>query len=190
MKCVHIITPVKDSIELTLQAAEAIMASHLNVPFVYTIYNDFSTEESTTRLQEASAKLGFELVNLSDITDHPSPNYLLVLQMAQQRAIREEAGLLIVESDVIVKKNTLQSLFDGALQREDCGIAAAVTVDEKGDINYPYLFAKGRENQVFPEKKHCSFCCSLLTLNFLKTFDFHQLDPEKTGMTSLSPINH
>ena len=179
MKCVHIITPVKDSIELTLQAAEAIMASDLNVPFVYTIYNDFSTEESTARLQEASAKLGFELVNLSDITDHPSPNYLLVLQMAQQRAIREEAGLIIVESDVIVKKNTLQSLFDGALQREDCGIAAAVTVDEKGDINYPYLFAKGRENQVFPEKKHCSFCCSLLALNFLKTFDFHQLDPEK-----------
>ena len=83
MKCVHIITPVKDSIELTLQAAEAIMASDLNVPFVYTIYNDFSTEESTARLQEASVKLGFELVNLSDITDHPSPNYLLVLQMAQ-----------------------------------------------------------------------------------------------------------
>ena len=63
----------------------------------------------------------------------------------------------------------------------DCGVAQvdAVTVDEKGDINYPYLFAKGRENQVFPEKKHCSFCCSLLTLNFLRSFDFHQLSLEK-----------
>lgn len=73
----------------------------------------------------------------------------------------------------------MQALFNGAAERADCGIAAAVTVDEKGEINYPYLFAKGKENQVFPEKKHCSFCCSLLTLNFLKAFDFHQLNPEK-----------
>lgn len=179
MKCIHIITPVKDSIELTLQTVEAIMSSDIQVPFVYTIYNDYSTEENTALLQEASVKYGFELVNLSDLTTHPSPNYLLVLQMAQQRAIEAEAGLLIVESDVVVKKNTLQALFDGALSRKDCGIAAAVTVDEKGEINYPYLFAKGRENQVFPEKKHCSFCCSLLTLGLLRSFDFHRLDPEK-----------
>lgn len=179
MKCIHIITPVKDSIELTLQTAEAIMASRLRIPFVYTIYNDFSTPENTARLEEASGKLGFELVNLAELTEHPSPNYLMVLQMAQERALKEEAGLAIVESDVVVKENTLQDLFDGALQREDCGIAAAVTVDENGDINYPYLFAKGRENRIFPEKKHFSFCCSLLTLNFLKTFDFHLLDPEK-----------
>ena len=179
MKCIHIITPVKDSIELTLQTVEAIVASDFQTPFTYTVYNDFSTEENTAKLQDASEKLGFELVNLAEITDHPSPNYLLVLQMAQQRAIEAEAGLIIVESDVVVKKNTLQALFNGAAERADCGIAAAVTVDEKGEINYPYLFAKGKENQVFPEKKHCSFCCSLLTLNFLKAFDFHQLNPEK-----------
>ena len=72
--------------------------------------------------------MGFELVNLSEITSHPSPNYLLVLQMAQEKAIAAEAGLLIVESDVIVKKHTLQSLFDGAQARKDCGIAAAVNM--------------------------------------------------------------
>lgn len=43
MKCIHIITPVKDSIELTLQTAEAILKSDFTVPFHYTIYNDFST---------------------------------------------------------------------------------------------------------------------------------------------------
>ena len=179
MKCIHVITPVKDSIELTLQTAEAIMASDIRTPFTYTIYNDFSTEENTARLEEASGRMGFTLVNLADLTDHPSPNYLLVLQMAQQQAIAAEAGLLIVESDVVVRKDTLQALFDGAQERKDCGIAAAVTVDEKGEINYPYLFAKGRENQVYPEKKHCSFCCSLLTTAFLRSFDFHKLDPEK-----------
>ena len=158
MKCIHIITPVKDSIELTLQTAEAILKSDFTVPFHYTIYNDFSTDENTKQLKEASLKMGFELVNLSEITSHPSPNYLLVLQMAQEKAIAAEAGLLIVESDVIVKKHT---------------------VDEHEAINYPYLYAKGKENQVFPEKKHLSFCCSLLTTDFLRAFDFHSLNPEK-----------
>lgn len=65
------------------------------------------------------------------------------------------------------------------MTRPDCGIAAAVTVDEQENINYPYLYAKGKEGKVFPEKKHVSFCCSLLTVSFLKAFDFHQLDPEK-----------
>ena len=99
--------------------------------------------------------------------------------MAQQRAIEAEAGLVIVESDVVVKPHTLQALFEGAQQQPNCGIAAAVTVDEQERINYPYLYAKGKENRVFAEKKHLSFCCSLLTLNFLKAFDFHQLDPAK-----------
>ena len=112
MKCIHIITPVKDSIELTLQTVEAVMASGFQIPYTYTVYNDFSTEENTAKLQEASGRLGFELVNLAEITEHPSPNYLLVLQMAQQRAIEADAGLIIVESDVVVKKNTLQALFD------------------------------------------------------------------------------
>lgn len=179
MKQLHIITPVKDSIDLTLQTIESVLASNFTVPFHYYVYNDFSTAENTARLQKAAEKMGFELVNLSDLTDHPSPNYLLVLQTAQQKAIEAEAGLLIVESDVIVKKHTLQALFDGALERSDCGMAAAVTVDEQEQINYPYQYAKGKENQIYPEKKHLSFCCSLLSLPFLKAFDFHELDPEK-----------
>ena len=52
-----------------------------------------------------------------------------MLQTAQKEAIEADAGLLIVESDVIVKKNTLQSLYNGALQQKQCGIAAAVTTD-------------------------------------------------------------
>lgn len=179
MKRLRIITPVKDSIDLTLETAEAVLASKLDMPYTYTLYNDFSTPENTARLEEAAARMGFGLVNLADITTHPSPNYLLVLQREQELSLGEEAGLLIVESDVVVKRNTLQGLFDGARERPDCGIAAAVTVDEKGQINYPYDFARGRENQVFPEKKHCSFCCSLLTPALLRAFDFHRLAPEK-----------
>lgn len=179
MKKIHIITPVKDSIELTLATVRAIASSTFSTPFQYWVYNDFSTPENTVRLQEASAEYGFTLVNLSEITDHPSPNYLLVLQMAQEKALAEEAGLCIVESDVVVEPHTLQSLFDEASDRPDCGIAAAVTVDGEGRINYPYLYARGRENQAFATHKHVSFCCSLLTLDFLRRYSFKELNPEK-----------
>lgn len=179
MKSLHIITPVKDSIDTTIDTVKAIMNSDIKVPFTYTIYNDFSTPENTQRLEKASKEYGFQLVNLSDLTDHPSPNYLLVLQKTQKEAIEANAGLLIVESDVTVQKDTLQALFDGALERKDCGMAAAVTTDENGEINFPYLYAKGRKPQVYDEKKRFSFCCTLLTPTFLKAFDFHLLDPTK-----------
>ena len=179
MKSLHIITPVKDSIDTTIDTIKAIMSSDIKVPFTYTIYNDFSTPENTQRLEKASKEYGFQLVNLSDLTDHPSPNYLLVLQKTQKEAIEANAGLLIVESDVTVQKDTLQALFDGAIERKDCGMAAAVTTDENGEINFPFLYAKGRKPQVYDEKKRFSFCCTLLTPTFLKAFDFHLLDPTK-----------
>ena len=179
MKSLHIITPVKDSIDTTIDTVKAIMSSDIKVPFTYTIYNDFSTPENTQRLEKASKEYGFQLVNLSDLTDHPSPNYLLVLQKTQKEAIEADAGLLIVESDVTVQKDTLQALFDGASERKDCGMAAAITTDENGEINFPYLYAKGRKPHVYDEKKRFSFCCTLLTPTFLKAFDFHLLDPTK-----------
>ena len=57
------------------------------------------------------------MINLSSITSTPSPNYLLVLQLAQQKAIDEDAALVIVESDVLVQTNTLQALIDTAQQK-------------------------------------------------------------------------
>ena len=179
MKNLHIITPVKDSIDSTIQTIEALMASVTHVNFHYTIYNDFSTEQTTTLLKEYSKRYNFELVNLCDITDHPSPNYLLVLQTAQRRAIEQDADLLIVESDVIVATDTIDRLVKGAAARRDCGIAASVTVDDQGEINYPYGYAKGHEGETYAVDKHCSFCCSLLTNALLRSYDFNLLDPEK-----------
>ena len=179
MEGLNIITPVKDSIELTLETIKATLASEITVPYTYTIYNDFSTPENTAILEKASKELGFRLVNISDLTDHPSPNYLMVLRMTQKESIEKNWGLAIVESDVIVKKDTFQKLYEGAVADEKCAIAASVTVDEKGEINYPYLPAKGKENMAFKYEKHCSFCCSLLTPALLSQFDFHELNPEK-----------
>lgn len=179
MKKIHIFTPVKDSLDTTLDTIRSVMESQLDVPHTYTIYDDFSSPETAQRLDEEADKWGFRVVHLSDVTDHPSPNYLLVLQTAQREALAEGAALCIVESDVTLRPDTLQALCDGADARPDCGIAAAVTVDEQGEINYPYLHAKGKENQVLETKKHCSFCCSLLTPALLERFAFTSLNPEK-----------
>ena len=48
-----------------------------------------------------------------------------------------------------------------------------------GEINYPYLYARGKEGQDYDCKKHCSFCCSLLTPALLKACDFDRLDDSK-----------
>ncbi len=179
MKSLDIVTPVKDSIESTLQTIKSILGSKIEVPYTYTVYNDFSTPENTAILEKYSKEWGFELVNISDLTDHPSPNYLLVLQRSRRIAIEQEAGFLLVESDVVVAENTLQSLFDGANERKDCAIAASVTVDDDGKINYPYEYARGTEGRCYEVKKHCSFCCSLLKPEFLTKMNFDELDPTK-----------
>lgn len=179
MNGLHIITPVKDSIDSTVETMKSVVASRLNVPFTYTVYNDFSTPENTERLHQEAQRLGVKVIDLADHTDHPSPNYLFVLRHCRHLALDADAGLLIVESDVTVKPDTLQQLFDGAAEREDCGIAAAVTVDGEGRINYPYLYAKKWRGQIVDCRKHCSFCCSLLTPRLLRAFDFEQLDERK-----------
>lgn len=179
MRPLHIITPVKDSIESAVQTARAVLSSKTLCRCTYTIYNDFSTPENTDLLRRYSEEMGFELVNLSDLTSHPSPNYLLVLQRSQRLALDAGADLMIVESDVVVAPDTIQRLSLGAAERSDCGIAAAVTVDEMGEINYPYDYARGREGEDFAVRRHCSFCCSLLTNELLSDFDFRELDADK-----------
>ena len=179
MESLHIITPVKDSLELTLQTVKSVIGSDIKVPYRYTVYNDFSTPENTEKLRHASKEMGFKLINLQDITRNPSPNYRITLQLSQKKALEEGASLLIIESDVVVKPDTIQRLYEGSKSEADCAIAAAVTVDENGEINYPYLFAKRLRKEISPIKKHCSFCCSVITNGFLNKYDFNLLDPAK-----------
>ena len=180
MNKLHILTPVKDSLETTLQTIDSIMTSECNVDFHYTVYNDFSTDETTTQLQLVSVKLGFTLVNLKDITTHPSPNYLLVLQTAQQKAISENAHLLIIESDVIVEKDTIQRMYDSVSTLKKTGMIAAVTTDINHNINFPYLYARQFDSGVISTRKRLSFCCTLLSFEFLLSFNFKELNPEKS----------
>lgn len=180
MDKINIITPVKDSLDTTLQTIQNIMQSETTVGFEYTIYNDFSTEQTTEVLQFESDKQGFTLINLHDITTHPSPNYLLVLQTAQKKAIADGNYLLIIESDVIVEKDTIEKMYNYSKRLNHVGMIAAVTTDIKKQINFPYLFAQKFETGVVNTRKRLSFCCTLLTNEFLKSFDFNELNPEKS----------
>ncbi|MBG7629718.1 MAG: glycosyltransferase, partial [Bacteroidetes bacterium] len=172
-----VITPVKDSLQNTLETIQSIHKSEIEIEYI--VYNDFSSEETKLALQKWSTKLPFKLINLEDLTNSPSPNYLLILKQAQQLALEKNIPLIIVESDVEIKPNTIGQLLQFSKKNENSGLIGAVTIDDFGNINYPYLKFKNNTNTVIETKRSISFCCTLLSINFLKSFDFNNLNQKK-----------
>ncbi len=172
-----VITPVKDSLSTAIETIKSIHQS--DGKFLYCIYNDFSTEETTWHLKEIQSKYNFELINLSEITNTPSPNYRLVLQMAQKKAISLGLPLIIVESDVEVKPNTLTELVHQSQKRMNCGMVATVTKDIDGKINFPYLNFRKTKEKIIKTKHSLSFCCTLLSPALLNQYDFTELSSDK-----------
>lgn len=172
-----VITPVKDSLNTTIETIQSIHQSAGK--FQYCIYNDFSTDETTHKLEQIQLQYNFELINLSEITDTPSPNYRLVLQLAQKRALELNIPLIIVESDVEVKTNTFKELIRYSAELNKCGMVAAITKDREGKINFPYLNFKSLKKDIVKTRHSLSFCCTLLTLELLKEYNFKSLSIEK-----------
>ena len=169
---VHIIMPVKDSIETAERAICAIVAGGQTL----TVYDDNSSPENAVRLDRLQTELGIEVVHVAAHTDYPSPNYRWVLINAQQQCLKEGRHLVIVESDVIVRPDTFARMEQAVSERT--GMVAAVTTDEQGRVNFPYEYARGIATDGV-SKKRFSFCCTLLTKTFLQAYDFAQLDPAK-----------
>ena len=174
----HIIIPVKDSIEIAERAIRAVVDSGHTV----CIYDDYSLPANAQRLDEMAAELNIQVVHISTLTDHPSPNYRLVLQEAQQEALNKNKHLVIVESDVIVVADSLTRLKNEV--KEGVGMVAAVTIDEEGEYNFPYQYTRKwwyrrYRNSTIETKKRFSFCCTLLSNELLQKADFQLLDPTK-----------
>ena len=167
-----IIMPVKDSLETAEQAIRAIVASGHNV----CVYDDYSSDENAARLDALRDEFGIRVVHIREVLDHPSPNYRWVLNTAQREAIEKNQDLVIVESDVIVKEGTISRLQQAI--SKGVGMVAAVTVNEEGEVNFPYEYAR-KIQQDGSCTKRFSFCCTLLTNAFLKAYSFEQLDPTK-----------
>ena len=174
----HIIMPVKDSIEIAERAIRAIV----NSGHTLCVFDDNSLPKNAQRLDEIAAETSIQVVHISDLTDHPSPNYRLVLQRSQQEALATMRHLVIVESDVIVKNETLNKMREEV--QEGVGMVAAVTVDEEGTYNFPYHYLHRLRYRFLPQKtietkKRFSFCCTLLSNELLQKVDFQLLDPTK-----------
>lgn len=172
-----VITPVKDSPETTQQTIDAICQSEADIE--YFVYNDFSEQHTRNLLEKLQQKYHFNLVHLEDITDNPSPNYKLVLKTAQRLARDKKLPLIIVESDVIVKPDTLQKLIGLNKEKKNPGLVGAITVDKKGNYNFPYSFEKLKSNTTIKTSHSLSFCCTLLSVEFLDSFDFKDLSQKK-----------
>jgi len=177
MSDILVVTPVKDSLDNTLQTAEAIAASGVGVHHV--IYNDFSSEGTKKALTDRAGDIGYRLVNLEEVTDSPSPNYKLVLQMAQKEALEKGVPLVVVESDVVVEKDTFRQMLDFLHSHADAGLIGAITVGYDGQVNFPYLKFKGGKDSVIETSRSLSFCCTLFSPSFLQSYDFKQLDDTK-----------
>lgn len=165
--------PVKDSILTTEEAIRAIAESGYSV----SVFDDFSEDETADRLDALAEETGIRVVHLKDLTDHPSPNYRLVLQTARKEALEKGQHLVIVESDVIIGPDTLDRML--AEVTPGTGLVAAVTHDAAGQINFPYDYARKLQGQTVETRKRLSFCCTLLTEELLRNFDFERLNPEK-----------
>ena len=174
----HIIMPIKDSIEIAEKAIQAILDSGHTL----CVYDDNSLPQNAQRLDHIASQTNIQVVHIAELTNHPSPNYRLVLQLAQQEALSKGKHLVIVESDVIVQPHTLNLMMEQVQAR--VGMVAAVTVDENGTYNFPYHYVRRLRYKIHGRKtietrKRFSFCCTLLSNELLQKADFNQLDPSK-----------
>lgn len=165
--------PVKDSLNTAEEAIRAVVASN----HALTVYDDYSTKETATRLDKLSEELGIRVIHISEHISHPSPNYLWVLQNAQKDALMLDAALVIVESDVVVRPDTIDRLSEAV--EPGVGMVASVTQNAKGNINFPYEYARVIHKDG-PCAKRLSFCCTLITPQLLRAYSFEMLDPSKT----------
>lgn len=172
-----VITPVKDSLKNILETIKAINTSLVEIEYI--VYNDFSSQETRDSLEKNAQKLRYKLINLEDLTNTPSPNYKLVLQLAQKLALEKNVPLIIVESDVTIKSNTFTQLLQFNNEHKNTGLVGAITVDSSGKVNFPYLKFKHNTDAIIETKRSLSFCCTLLSINFLKSFNFENLNQAK-----------
>ena len=119
------------------------------------------------------------MINLAEITDTPSPNYRHVLQLAQDKALKLGLPLIIVESDVEVQNNTLSELVRKSKTLHKCGMVGSVTRNTEGEINFPYLNFKKTKKEIVNTRHSLSFCCTLITNELLKMYNFKTLSTEK-----------
>ncbi len=174
MKELILIIPVKDSLNTLRETVHSISSAMTG--FAFYIFDDFSTPETRQWLDENSGKYGYQVLGLEQYTTKKSPNYRTILLISRELALNRNANLVIIESDVIVGSETINGLNHLADELPQAGLIGAVTVDNSGKVNFPYLYAQtDGKTGTYVSDHSISFCCTLLTNNFLRRFDFNDL---------------
>jgi hypothetical protein len=172
-----VVSPVKNSLATTKETIKHIFEAEGQ--FSYFIFNDYSDAETKNWLTANEKNFNFKLLNLEDLVNTPSPNYITVLRMAQKMALEQNTHLLVIESDVLIEKHTIMGLEKLANTLNNVGMIGSVTVDQNGEINFPYRHIKKNDGDLFITKRSLSFCCTVLCNKFLQKYDFETLNPEK-----------
>ena len=174
MKNPILITPVKDSLKTTREVIRSLRSMKQEIP--YFVFDDFSSRETRRWLEENSVAFGYKVIGLEKYTNKTSPNYRTTLILAQKIALENGANLAIVESDVFARNETILGLNKLAEELTDAGMVGSVTIDNTGEINFPYTYAAAIDKpSIFASAKSLSFCCTILTLRMLEKFDFNEL---------------
>jgi len=169
-----LITPVKDSLKTTHEIIHSLRGINKDIP--YYIFDDYSSREKKNWLEQNASMYNYSLINLAKFVKKSSPNYRTTLIMAWKLALENNSHLAIVESDVYATAETILELNRMADELTDAGLVGAVTVDLNGEINFPYNYATAIDKPlIFASAKSLSFCCTILTNNLLKRFDFNEL---------------
>jgi len=169
-----LITPVKDSLKTTREVIRSLRSMKQEIP--YFVFDDFSSRETRRWLEENSVAFGYKVIGLEKYTNKTSPNYRTTLILAQKIALENGANLAIVESDVFARNETILGLNKLAEELTDAGMVGSVTIDNTGEINFPYTYAAAIDKpSIFASAKSLSFCCTILTLRMLEKFDFNEL---------------
>ncbi len=148
----------------------------VNQEIPYFIFDDYSSKDTRRWLEEHEIQYGYKVVGLEKHTNKLSPNYRTTLILAQKIALENSSNLIIVESDVFARYETVLELNKLANELTDAGLVGSVTVDENGAVNFPYTYATAiGKPDVFASARSLSFCCTVLSLRMLEKFDFNQL---------------
>jgi len=172
-----VVTPVKNSLETVKNTIKSVAAS--DIPIDYYIFNDFSELPTEEYLRSNSEVFDYRLINLKDHVNTPSPNYRTVLIMSQRMALEAESDLIIIESDVMVNPDTIGKLVEYRRQNLKTGMVAAITTDQQGTINFPYNHVPSSAPDLIYTNRSLSFCCTLLSKQFLTSFSFEELREDK-----------
>jgi len=174
LKELVLVTPVKDSLTTLQQTVRSIASTTDGSE--YLIFDDFSTSETRQWLEDHAMEFGYQVLGLEKYTAKKSPNYRTILIMAREMALRKNAHLILIESDVIVGADTIAGLNQLADALPDAGLIGSITVDQEGNVNFPYLYAlTDGKTGTYVSEHSISFCCTLLTNNFLQQFNFDEL---------------